>query len=173
MGKRVLFLALLAMPTGCGSSSGPSDGQARKVVETSYQSFIQDGAKVIDFTKTNGEAKVVEGQRTYVYHFLVAFELPAGFGWRRVQSGYPQGIVPEGFVKDPGPAARAAMRMSGAYQIDPIPAGATGVGKGTITFRETERGWTDDMPDTRNNGYCPPKTSPQVCYKKLGWDKSN
>lgn len=93
MGKRVLFLALLALATGCGSSSGPSDGQARKVVETSYQSFIQDGAKVIDFTKTNGEAKVVEGQKTYVYHFLTAFELPAGFGWQRAQPGFPAGCL--------------------------------------------------------------------------------
>jgi hypothetical protein len=180
MGKRVLFLAILALAalvglTGCGSSSGPSDGQARKVVETSYQSFIRDGAKVIDFTKTNGEAKVVEGQKTYVYHFLVAFELPAGIGW---QTNSIQDSIfgsSGGFVKDPGPAARAAMMQSPSQfnQIHPLPAGTTGVGKGTITFRETERGWTDDMPDARANGYCPPKTSPQVCYKKLGWDKLN
>jgi hypothetical protein len=161
--------------TGCKSASDPSSDQARKVVETSYQGLIQAGAKIIDFRKLNGEAKVIEGQKTYVYHFLVAFELPAGIGWQT--NSIQDSILGSsgGFVKDPGPAARAAMTESpGNFnQIDPLPAGTTGVGKGTITFRETERGWTDDMPDTRDNGYCPPKTAPQVCYQKLGWDKLN
>src|ERR1017187_5751818 len=166
MKKRLPFFAILALaglvaPTGCGSSSGPSSGEARKVVETSYKDFIQVGAKIIDFRKLNGEAKVVEGQKTYVYHFLVAFELPTGIGWKHGLQGSILG-PPGGFVKDPGPAARAAMRKSPEVfvEIDPIPAGATGVGKGTITFRETERGWTDDLPDTKDNGYCPPNTSP-------------
>lgn len=171
----ILVLAGVVGLTGCKSSSDPSMGQARKVVEASYQDFLRAGAKIIDFTKQNGEAKVVEGQKTYVYHFLVAFELPAGIGW---QTNSIQDTVlgsSGGFVKDPGSAARAAMRDSPTTfnSIQPLPAGTTGVGKGTITFRATEQGWTDDMPDTRANGYCPPKTSPEVCYKKLGWDKLN
>jgi hypothetical protein len=166
MGKRVPFLAILALaglvgPTGCGSSSGPSDGQARKVVETSYQDLIKLGAKIIDFRKLNGEAKVIEGQKTYVYHFLVAFELPAGIWWRHELNGVPGGF--EYKKRSPDDSI--------GWEINPIRAGATGVGRGTITFRETERGWTDDLE--KDDGYCPPKTSPQVCYNKLGYDKLN
>jgi hypothetical protein len=162
MGKRVLFLAILALAglvglTGCGSPSGPSSGQARKVLETAYP-----GAKIIDFRKLNGEAKVIDGQPSYVYHLLAAFELPAGLGWRHDMVGLQGGFVLNG----PGQA-----HAYGA-QVDPIPAGATGVDKGTITFRETEQGWTNDSP-VGEEGYCPPKTPPQVCYKKLGWDKLN
>ena len=161
MGKRVLFLALLALAailglTGCGSSSSsPSIDQARKLVVALYP-----GSKVIDFTKTNGEAKVVEGQNTYVYHFLVAFELPAGIGWRQNFHA-----LPGGFVYTGPDSARSAV------PIVPLPAGTIGVGMGTITFKETEKGWTDDLK--KDDGYCPPKTPPQVCYQKLGWDKSN
>jgi hypothetical protein len=156
-----IALAGLAGLTGCKSSSEPSSDQARKVVETSYQDLTPVGAKIIDFRKQNGEAKVVEAQKTYVYHFLVAFELPAGIGWRKDLLG-----LPGGFAKVPLPGSDAGV------QIYRIPAGATAVGQGTITFRETEQGWTGNL-DTRDDGYCPPKTPPEVCYKKLGWDKLN
>src|ERR1700728_3439604 len=106
MGKRVLFLAIPALAclvglSGCKSSSEPSSDQARKIVEASYTDLTPVGVKIIDFQKQNGEAKVVDGQKTYVYHFLVAFELPAGIVWNDYSSLH--GPV-AGFAKDPGPA---------------------------------------------------------------------
>jgi hypothetical protein len=161
-----IALAGLAGLTGCASQSGPSSPsapsieQARKVLETAYP-----GSKIVDFRKLNGEMKVVEGQPTYVYHFLAGMELPAGIGWQH--ENLPYGLS-AGFVSN-GPGQAHAF----GAQVDPIPAGATGVSKGTITFRETERGWlTNDRP-VADEGYCPPKTPPQACYKKLGWDKLN
>jgi hypothetical protein len=122
-----IALAGLAGLTGCESPSGPSTDQARKVLETAYP-----GSKIIDFKKLNGETKVIERQPTYVYHFLVALELPAGIGW---QHDNPLLGLHGGFVSN-GPGQAHAF----GAQIDRIPAGATAVGNGTITFRETGRG---------------------------------
>lgn len=160
----ILALAGLVALSGCKSSSAPSSDQARKIVEASYQDLSPAGVKIIDFQKQNGEAKVVDGQKTYVYHFLVAFELPAGIVWNDYSSLH--GPI-AGFAKDPGPA------LGESDGIHRLKAGGTAVGMGAITFRETERGWTADSPFTMDDGYCQPQTSPKDCYKKLGFDKSS
>jgi len=160
----LLVLVSLLQLTGCRSSSPPSEDQARKVAENSYQNIIHAGAKIIDFRKQNGETKEIEGQQFYVYHFLVAFELPSGIGWAG-----PTITSTGGFV------VGAAPQRGGAFgfvpKIDAIPKGTTGVGRGTITFGKTEKGWISrDLPDHADSGYCGEK-QPQACYKALGWDK--
>jgi hypothetical protein len=160
----ILALVGLVALSGCKSSSEPSSDQAQKIVEASYRDLTPVGIKIIDFRKQNGEAKVVEGQKTYIYHFLVAFELPAGIVWNDYRSLH--GLT-AGFVKNPGPA------LGESDGIHSLKAGGTGVGMGTITFRVTEQGWTADSPFTMDDGYCQPQTSPKDCYKKLGWDKLN
>jgi hypothetical protein len=176
MGKRVLFLAIPAFAclvglSGCKSSSEPSSDQARKIVAASYSDLSPDGFKITEFKKLNGEAKVVEGQKTYVYHFLAAVEVPAGIGWSPGAS-IPGVSLPGQFTKLPAPGSEDPMVPSFA-EIKRLPPGGTGVSAGTITFRETENGWTADSPDIRNDGYCTEKESADACYKQLGWDKSS
>ena len=101
---------------------------------------------------------MVFGQKSYVYHFLVAVELPAGFGWCHTFTACHRHDA-DGIVENYDPKLSDAM--------DPIPAGATGVATGTIGFDETEQGWTARHPliPFGGEGYCPPKTPPQACYK--------
>jgi hypothetical protein len=157
----ILALACLVGLSGCKSE--PSKDQARKIVEASYNDLTPVGVKVIDFRKQNGEAKVVDGQKTYVYHFFVALELPVGIGWRPAIS-----VWPGGFANVPPPSYPGDVSV-----IKPLPAGGTAIGMGTITFRETEKGWTATSLDERDDGYCRGKISADACSKQLGWDKPN
>lgn len=165
----ILALAGLVGLSGCKSSSEPSSDQARKIVAASYSDLSPDGFKITEFKKLNGEAKVVEGQKTYVYHFLAAVEVPAGIGWSPGAS-IPGVSLPGQFTKLPAPGSEDPMSPSFA-ETKRLPPGGTGVSLGTITFRETENGWTADSPDIRNDGYCTEKESADACYKQLGWDK--
>lgn len=149
--------------TGVGQSYAggvtPSDEQAWEVVNSSLANLKKLGATVIDFRKLNGESLQREGQKIYIYHYLTAMELPAGIAWR-----HSDGVVPGGFTQDIGPNL--------FFHSESIPKGTTGVGRGPITFRLTERGWVSaPKPDFAQWAWCRPvRLAPEACYKVLGWD---
>lgn len=154
LGMLPLFLCLF-FSVACNSSA-PSDSQAGKVVENSYQDLTQLGARVIDCRKLNAESKLIEGQKIYEYQFLAAAEIPAGVAWKNGGMG--------GFIEDPG--AKAAKLGIQSY-FTSLPKGTTAVRRGTITFRYTDGGWVSaDLPDTSSDGYCP-DLKPKDCYERL------
>jgi hypothetical protein len=161
----LLSLSALVFVAGCGASR-PSDSQARKVVEAHFQYLVQLGAKITDFRKLNAESKVREGQRIYIYTFLAAAELPAGIAWQDTSGSMIAMTNRGGFVKD---AHQRGSIWVGKFTS--LPKGTTAVKRGTITFRETEKGWLSaGMPDSVDDGYCTDK-GPTDCYAKLGWNK--
>lgn len=157
-----LMLALASQPA-CGADA-PTNEQARKLVEASYGNFLDLGVKIVDVTKQNGEAKVIEGQKTYVYYFMSAVEVPDGMAFRVSGRGGQIGLE-----KDPGPQNRTG--WLGQYVV--LPKGSIATRKGRITFRMTDKGWAsrNTVPDEWQDAYCADLTKADACYKKLGWDK--
>lgn len=160
--RSVIWAPLLIVLASCGSST-PSDSQARKVVEASYQDLTQLGAKIIDFRKLNAESKEVFGQKVYEYTFLAAVEFPSGCAWKRNPS-MPSFIE---VVRDTG------KKSDEIYKYTSIPKGTVGVRRGIITFRYTEQGWVSaDLPGKFDDGYCTSE-QPEACYRELKYDKLN
>lgn len=163
-GRLPLLFLCVVFTMGCGSSK-PSDGQARKVVESRLQPLTQMGAKITDFRKLNAESRELEGQKVYLYHYLAAADLPAGVAWQSTAGSMIALASGGGFVKDSG--------QKGSIWVGhftSLPKGTTAVSKGTITFRLTEKGWLSaNVPDNAAVAYCTDK-GPADCYHKLGWD---
>jgi len=165
-GTAILLFSLLSISVfvaGCGASR-PSDNQARKVVETHFQLLTQSGAKMIDFRKLNAESKELEGQRIYIYHFLAGAELPAGIAWHDTSGSMVALTVRGGFVQDTH--QKGSMWIG---KFTSLPKGTTAVSRGTITFRETEKGWISSTLSV-DDGYCTDK-GPTDCYARLGWNR--
>jgi len=159
----LVSLSVSAFFASC-SASRPSSGEARRVVDAHFQLLTQLGAKMTDFRKLNAESKELEGQRIYIYHFLAAAELPAGIAWQDTSGSMIAVTVRGGFVKD--------LHQKGSVWVGKftsLPKGTTAVSRGTITFRETEKGWLSSALSA-DDGYCTDK-GPTDCYTSLGWNR--
>jgi hypothetical protein len=165
-----LMWTAIAICAACNSSSVPSDRQAREVIDHSFKFLTNNGAKIVDFKKINGEQREVSGQKVYVFHYVAAAELPDGFAWQD-QGLMPDGGFGSGFIKDP---AKGPSSLWGRGKIKPMPKGAFAIRRGNITFRLTDKGWVSaDLPDTAQDAWCTEERSPSVCYEQLGWNKIN
>lgn len=150
-----LFLVATFLVSGC-SGGNPSDDQARFAVA---QEIEKKYGTLIDFRKVNGETRDINGQKFYVFHYRAATKLDSGWVWRHGNIMFPTGLVrgkPSNSPWDP--------------KMDVVPAGATYVAEGKVTFRNTEKGWVVNDTDVDQYGYCDKGETPSNCYSTL-WDK--
>ncbi len=141
--------AIVLLLAACGKAGigGPSDADAR----ATYPAYAGMDAP-IDFQKTNGESLTKDGQKLYVYHLQQANPLK-GARWYDCAIG--RIFTPE--IIDPGLA----------YRCTALPGSAANglvVSKGTITFKETEKGWVAAERTISSWGYCASKEKLADCY---------
>lgn len=153
--------------TGCHlcGTSDPSEKQARTVFTHSLQPLINDGGEMIDFSKTNGELKVIDGQKCFLYHYHAAIRLPSGLAWHSTNGSMSSMMDSGGFEKYSG---QSNNYWTGTYSL--LPAGTTAAFIGVIIFRPTEEGWiSGGILHDAQQGYCANQT-PSGCYKQFGWN---
>ena len=136
---------------GC-SGGTPSEGDVRPAVAD----LLKEYGALTDFRKTDGETLEINGQKTYIFHYLAATKLDGGWSWQKGNILFPTGLVRGDPVKG----------GFGAPEMMKVPNGATFAGGGKVTFRQTEKGWRLIDAELAEYRFCAEKSASD-CYQEL------